>query len=262
MEEARNYEYQTSTTRRRLASSLSMLRRPRQARRQRRSATFAGTTQGSGSPGREAISPASPTASTLIPRSSRRKHLRAWLNGPHGLAAKTLERYTAARSSNKSFRFLGGLPLQKLRPAHIADWHATLLKGGGQGGRPLSARTTGHAHRVLHRSLEIALARETGRAMWRMWSRRRKSRIPKSARSRLTRSRPCSKRSRPLASADRHRGPHQRPRRGELLALDWGSVDLERGLMTISRSLEQTRAGLSFKAPKTPVAGALSSHCR
>ena len=62
--------------------------------------------------------------------------------------------------SSKSFRILGGLPLQKLRPAHVADWHAKLLKSGGQGGRPLSARTTGHAHRVLHRGLEIALARE------------------------------------------------------------------------------------------------------
>ena len=55
---------------------------------------------------------------------------------------------------------LGALPLQKLRPAHIADWHAKLMKAGGQGGRPLSARTTGHAHRVLHRGLELALKRE------------------------------------------------------------------------------------------------------
>ena len=40
-------------------------------------------------------------------------------------------------------------------------------------------------------------------------------------------------------------------RRGEILALAWGAVDLQRGSMTIERSLEQTRAGLSFKAPKT-----------
>lgn len=40
-------------------------------------------------------------------------------------------------------------------------------------------------------------------------------------------------------------------RRGEILGLSWGSIDLVRGSMTIERSLEQTRAGLSFKAPKT-----------
>jgi integrase len=40
-------------------------------------------------------------------------------------------------------------------------------------------------------------------------------------------------------------------RRGEILGLSWGSVDLMRGSMTIERSLEQTRAGLSFKQPKT-----------
>jgi hypothetical protein len=28
--------------------------------------------------------------------------------------------------------------LQKLRPAHIADWHAKLLREGGEGGRALS----------------------------------------------------------------------------------------------------------------------------
>ena len=35
------------------------------------------------------------------------------------------------------------------------------------------------------------------------------------------------------------------------MALTWGAVDLVRGSMTVERSLEQTRAGLSFKQPKT-----------
>ena len=33
-------------------------------------------------------------------------------------------------------------------------------------------------------------------------------------------------------------------RRGELLALQWRDVDLERGVLSVERSLEQTRAGL------------------
>lgn len=38
-------------------------------------------------------------------------------------------------------------------------------------------------------------------------------------------------------------------RRGELLALRW--QDIEEGRIKVERSLEQTRAGLKFKAPKT-----------
>ena len=39
-------------------------------------------------------------------------------------------------------------------------------------------------------------------------------------------------------------------RRGELLALQWSDLDLLRRSITISKSLEQTRAGLRVKAPK------------
>ena len=40
-------------------------------------------------------------------------------------------------------------------------------------------------------------------------------------------------------------------RRGEVLGLRWSDVDLERRTLTVAQSLEQTRAGLAFKAPKT-----------
>jgi integrase len=39
-------------------------------------------------------------------------------------------------------------------------------------------------------------------------------------------------------------------RRGEILALRWGNVDLDRGSLRVVESLEQTKAGLRFKAPK------------
>jgi len=39
-------------------------------------------------------------------------------------------------------------------------------------------------------------------------------------------------------------------RRGELLGLQWGDVDLDKGIVRIERSLEETRAGLRLKAPK------------
>ena len=40
-------------------------------------------------------------------------------------------------------------------------------------------------------------------------------------------------------------------RRGELLALRWQDVDLDRATLKVERSLEQTKAGLRFKSPKT-----------
>ena len=40
-------------------------------------------------------------------------------------------------------------------------------------------------------------------------------------------------------------------RRGELLALTWADLDFDTGLMTVSKSLEQTRAGLRVKSTKS-----------
>jgi integrase len=40
-------------------------------------------------------------------------------------------------------------------------------------------------------------------------------------------------------------------RRGELLALRWQDVDLDGTRLRVEQSLEQTRAGLRFKSPKT-----------
>jgi integrase len=126
------------------------------------------------------------------------------------------------------------------------------MQSGGQGGRPLSARTTGHAHRVLHRGLEIALSRE-------LVSRNVASVIaPPKVEDTETKALKADEIAPVLEAL---KGHWLEPiavvalatgqRRGELLGLTWGAVDLERGIMTISRSLEQTRSGLRFKAPKT-----------
>jgi integrase len=178
-------------------------------------------------------------------------HLRGWLDGPHGLAAKTRERY-GQLVEQQIIPHLGAIPLQKLRPAHIADWHAKLMKAGGQGGRPLSARTTGHAHRVLHRGLELAREREkVARNVASVIAPPKVDEVEVEA-LKADEIAPVLEALRghwlePIAILALAAGP----RRGELLALSWSSVDLQRGLMTISRSLEQTRAGLRFKQPKT-----------
>ena len=40
-------------------------------------------------------------------------------------------------------------------------------------------------------------------------------------------------------------------RRGELLGLQWGDIDLDAGTFRVERSLEETNAGLRLKSPKT-----------
>ena len=100
-------------------------------------------------------------AGTLVEPSSTTvaDYLRGWLDSTHGLAGKTLERYRQL-VEQQIIPHLGSTPLQKLRPAHIAAWHAVLLKSGGKDGAPLSARTTGRAHRALHTALARAAKSE------------------------------------------------------------------------------------------------------
>jgi len=47
-------------------------------------------------------------------------------------------------------------------------------------------------------------------------------------------------------------------RRGEILALRWKNIDLDRGVARIVESVEQTKASLRFKAPKTEKARAIT----
>jgi integrase len=219
--------------------------------RQRRSATFSGTRKEAEAQAAKLLADIANGVDINPSTRTVAEHLRSWLNGPHGLSAKTVERYRDL-VEQQVIPHLGGLSLQKLRPAHVAAWHGVLLKSGGQGGRPLSPRTTGHAHRILHRGLEIALARE-------LVFRNVASVIapPKVADVEVK----ALKADQVALVLEALKGHWLEPigtlglttgaRRGEILGAAWGSIDLQRGVMTIERSLEQTRAGLAFKAPKT-----------
>jgi integrase len=84
------------------------------------------------------------------------EYLRTWIETGEGLSPKTSERYRQL-IEKQIIPHLGATVLQKLRPAQIHEWHRNLLKSGGKDDKPLSTRTVGHAHRVLHRALECAL---------------------------------------------------------------------------------------------------------
>jgi integrase len=69
-------------------------------------------------------------------------YLRSWLDSAHEQSPKTLERYREL-AERQIIPHLGATKLQKLRPEAMRQWHSALLNPG------LSARTVGHAHRLL-----------------------------------------------------------------------------------------------------------------
>jgi len=92
-------------------------------------------------------------------RTSVAEYIRGWLDDNNHITPKTLERYRQL-AEKQIIPHLGAIMLQNLRPAQIQEWHRALLREGNATGRPLSPRTVGHAHRVLHRGLERAVRLE------------------------------------------------------------------------------------------------------
>ena len=178
-------------------------------------------------------------------------YLRQWLANARELSPKTAERYWQL-AEQQIAPHLGAIPIQKLRPVHVQQWHSTLLKQGGENGRPLSARTVGHAHRVLHRALQRAVESET---LFRNVSSAVKPpkveaeaieiMTPEEIKDVLARieDNPLQ----PIVAVAIGTGM----RRGEALALRWCDVDLDAAVVRVERSLEESVQGLRFKAPKT-----------
>jgi integrase len=164
---------------------------------------------------------------------------------------KTLERY---RQILKLYVIphIGAVRVQKLRAVHLSELYARLQRDGGKNGRPLSARTVGHVHRVLHR--ELGHAATWGVVAQNVAALLSPPPVPETEITILTEDQ--------IGATLRHLdGRTLRPivsfllgtgaRRGEALALRWKDLDLDKGVVRIERSLEQTKTSLRFKAPKT-----------
>jgi integrase len=180
-------------------------------------------------------------------------YMRAWVDTAETLSVspKTAQRYREI-IEGQIVPHIGMHPLQKLKAANIADWHAKLLRAGARDGSPLKARTVAHCHRLLNKALADATKREL-----------------------LTRN-PAALLSAPrvtaaavaILSADEVKAVlaalrdeliypqvflllSTGLRRGELMALKWSDVDFDSGKLRIERSVEKTQKGLRIKAPKT-----------
>jgi integrase len=162
------------------------------------------------------------------------------------VSPKTGERYGELIRKH-TIPFIGNLPVQKLRPVHLSGLYAKLQRESG-----LAARTVGHVHRVCHRAFGHA----------RQWgvlpsNPAEQVKAPKVESVEIEILKPDQVQKVLEAVRGRFLYPiittalATGMRRGELLALRWQDVDMERATVRVERSLEQTRSGLRFKSPKT-----------
>ena len=142
--------------------------------------------------------------------------------------------------------------LGRLRPMHLTEWITMLRKSGGHKGKPLSAKTVRHAVVLLNGALKWAVKMQLT-----VTNPLGAVGIPAVPRSQA-RALPPDEIAKVLAAAATTRwGPFVElafatgMRRGELCALDWRSVDLERGTVLVDRSLTETRDGGAMKTTKT-----------
>jgi integrase len=192
-----------------------------------------------------------------------RDWLKTWLEAiRQEVAPRTAERY-AEIVNNFLAPALGNLRLAKLAPVHIQDaytgWATAGRRDNKAGG--LSPRTRRHVHRIFSAALGRAVEQQIVARNPCDAFRKRLPKVERHEMATLT-----AEQSARLLAAVRHSHIYwpvlialaTGARRGEALALRWRNVDLDRGAVRIVESLEQTRAGLRFKSPKTDRARAVT----
>ena len=162
------------------------------------------------------------------------------------VSPRTHERYTEIATKNLA-PLLGTVILTKLTPMHIsAAYTAALTSGRRDGKGGLSPQTVHHLHRVLHQALRQAVR-------WGLLV-RNPADLEKKDRPKVERKAVATvdvDTTADMIEAAREGriyipmllGSMSGLRRGEIVALRWRSVDLDRGQAAIVASTEQTDAG-------------------
>jgi integrase len=173
------------------------------------------------------------------------EYIEAWLRGAPKGSAKTMERY-GELAANQIKPHLGAHKLQRLKPEHIQEWHGTLIEAG------LSPRTVKHAHKLLHRVLADAV--KAGAVSRNVASVFQPPAVEQEEIEILSPEQIANVLAKleghtlfPIVSLALASGL----RRGELLGLQWGDIDLDAATLRVERSVEETGAGLRLKSPKT-----------
>jgi integrase len=182
------------------------------------------------------------------------EYLGQWLAGcaRHNVSAKTYERYSEIIEKHLVPAF-GTLRLTNLKPLAIQAYYSqALIEGRRDGKGGLAPRTVMHHHRVLRAALKQAVG-------WRLLDTNPAEAVkppqPDDAEieillddelhkvlkmARTTRAYPAI-----LLAATTGM------RRGEILGLRWRDVSLDSAVLTVNNTLEETKAGMRLKEPKS-----------
>ena len=181
-------------------------------------------------------------------------YLKQWLadHAVHAVSQKTYERYSEIVETHL-VPALGARNLSDLKPLGIQSYYSQALKEGrrdGKGG--LAPRTVLHHHRVLCAALRQAVR-------WRL--------LAINPAEAAEPPRPGYAEIDILMDDDLHtllktaRPTRSYPaillaattgmRRGEILGLRWRDLDLATAILAVNHTLEETKAGLRLKEPKT-----------
>jgi integrase len=179
--------------------------------------------------------------------------LQTWLNDDASRnAPKTYERYREMLEAYVVPR-IGAVKLCELRTLDLQRMYNQLLDAGGKGGRPLAPKTVRNIASTVHVALEHA------RKIWKVIETNPASDcdLPEVKRGKVK----TLETDQVKAFLESVRGTWLYAfllldsatgcRRGELLALTWPDVDLQSGRIQITKSLEQTKAGLRIKPTKS-----------
>jgi len=228
-------------------------RDPQTGKRRRKWISFSGTLRGARIECARLVTEMKSGAYVDATRETIAAFLDRWIEHMQGqVSPRSLERY-AELCRNNIAPLLGAIPLTKLQPANISQAYAKALASGrrdGTGG--LSPLTVHHMHRVLREALQQAVR-------WQLLARNPVDAVrpPKVERKQMQ----TLDAEATVVLIEAARGTNLfMPillgvlcglRRGEITALRWRSIDLDRGQLSVTASTEQTNRGIREKETKS-----------
>jgi len=228
-------------------------RDPQTGKRRRKWISFSGTLRGARIECARLVTEMKSGAYVDATRETIAAFLDCWIEHMQGqVSPRSLERY-AELCRNNIAPLLGAIPLTKLQPANISQAYAKALASGrrdGTGG--LSPLTVHHMHRVLREALQQAVR-------WQLLARNPVDAVrpPKVERKQMQ----TLDAEATVVLMEAARGTNLfMPillgvlcglRRGEITALRWRSIDLDRGQLSVTASTEQTNRGIREKETKS-----------